>query len=495
MRKFTIALLFVASNLFAQDNPNETIEGVRNISVSNIPFIARQYNVLPYKIADYSYDKETHKLYIYIDETIARSGPDKKGNGVICYDMENMKQLYRYDYSGSSDMLHIVGGYILRDESLGTLIKDEKTNKEIAFLKGKIAMFSAKHKLYINTNGTAYDITTGEKRWKAEFKRKIPWRNVLAVDDDNIIVGTEGIHKLNFNTGVVWSYPMNTTLTSMPSIWDVINYSAMVFAPVGYYAKSVGPDYNHGMCSNVLVDSNNNYYEAGSDRIISVNKDGKLRWDNPLKIYNTGKSKVWSSGDTLYMLSLGYANRQNLLVRQSFPYIDAYNRNSGRLIYHKELGTNEPVIDYLIDEDNLFVRTIDLLVRFSLNKGILYMQHYVQDEDGFRNAFSIIPYKDLYRRGQDGYKPIDAKHKKSMLLLGNDKVYAINDKGEYEVCVGEDRAYRMLTVDDKEVFNSKGQSEFICGNRKVAINEYTDAIFDNRVLIVNEQSFIVAECK
>ncbi|HLO71510.1 MAG TPA: hypothetical protein VK167_11605 [Flavipsychrobacter sp.] len=66
MRKLTIALLFAASNLFAQDNPNETIEGSRDISATNTPFTARQYNVLPYKIADYSYDKETHKLYIYI---------------------------------------------------------------------------------------------------------------------------------------------------------------------------------------------------------------------------------------------------------------------------------------------------------------------------------------------------------------------------------------------------------------------------------------------
>lgn len=485
----------IASNLFAQDDVNTTIEGSADISASNNPFMAHQYSIIPFSIAAYNYDEQTHRLYVYIDETVSKRGPDKKGNGIICYDMDKMKLLYRYDYSGSSDLLHVLDGYILRDESLGTLIKDEKTNKEIAFLKGKLAMFSSKHKLYINTNGTAYDIITGEKRWKAEFRRKIPWVNVYAIDEDNIIISTEGVHKINFKTGVVWSHPMNTTLTSMPSIWDVVTYQSMMLTPAGYYSKPQGPDYNYGMCSNVLVDKNQNCYAAGNDRIISIANDGKLRWDNSLRIYNTGKSKIWSSGDTLYMLSLGYANRLNLIVRQSFPYIDAYNINSGKLIYHKEFGTNEPIVDYTVDDDNLFVRTVDLLGRFSLKKGVLHMQHNVQEDDSFRNAFRIVSYADLYRKTNDGYDPIDMKYRNSMLLLDDDKVYAVNDRGGYEVCVGAERAYRLVTPEGKEVFNSNGLSAFDCDGKKVLISEHPDAIINNRILVIKDQSFIVAECK
>lgn len=194
------------------------------------------------------------------------------------------------------------------------------------------------------------------------------WGDMYFPDSNTLIIAPNGLQSIDLNTGKGWYKRLKTGKSdyTAQAVGTTLGMIGLAVFGVGMIPTG-GPVITKGMNSNITV-WHSNYCLAGTSSIMSGDKNGNLRWNTALP-YKSGHSKMWTKGDTLIMVNMGYAYVGGGVKSIGDPFIAAFNAANGELLYSYLLQDLKYITDYCRYGDNLLIRTDESIMLYDIRNG------------------------------------------------------------------------------------------------------------------------------
>ncbi len=434
MRKIivTISLTAVSYIAIAQEAfPRFQAKPVTvGVTAAGDSIIGRSIDLSPFKVADYTYDSSTQRLYLDMIVTKINGNWDNR-NYYTCYDLKTKKVLWNSSFKNYSPSAFFIGDNVARHMGAYCGVYDVQTRE----LLGKdpedwIVYVDREHKFFLSQNGMAMDGTTLEELWDADINAKYGWSEIRYLGRDTIIIVADGLYVIDVKSGKGWQHQLKTGTDKYGNMvaLNAIGLTAAVFTGVGVYGGS--PDKFSGMCSNLLT-VEDGWYLAGANAVIKVSRSGQEDWKVPLPEKHSGTSEIWVQGDSLFVLNKGYARKAGKIMPVDKPYLAAYAGRDGKLLYNVPIDDKGIVNSMIVKDGMLYLRFEKSIGVYDVNSGRAIAA--VKTPDTMAQYGTWLSDSDIAVRGgnNDVVKYSDLKKREVLLQnTSNGNVMLLNNKLE-----------------------------------------------------------------
>lgn len=359
-RLLLFAVLLCGSASFAQVSNYKTV-GRNNVTQRDIVAFVHQFDG---EIKKATIDTTSNTALIVVEKPRGKRGK-RADRTAFSYDLEEQKEIWSRKLKLLEKISKIGDYYLLSMDKAGTstLYQLDGKTGDVLWKLGT-AMYcpyidSEKGIImgYPNTTSRMqkkklYNISLkdNESIWTRDFNRSLGCDYVGKINDSVLLFVASGLHSVNVNDGLGWSYEMQTDKQE--------SYSSYPYE----YVFIV--DYH----SNVLIDSVSATI-ASKDQILKLDLNGEVIWNNALPSKKTTLSRIVHNNDYVVLINHGFVIGMDSFFRSGCPYFSVFDWETGNLICQHERQQNA---DYFFDaqffSDTLFVISADRKDHFSVEK-------------------------------------------------------------------------------------------------------------------------------
>lgn len=369
--KFLVALALLLLNIASQaQNYNVEITSHSTSGGTNLltgqPFPAVKYDVETHHIVDYRVDYNNDVIYLHL-----KKPGNKKyhvGDYYAYIDIKTGKVISQCKVNGPGFGSGMYDDYIYRDNGQITEVFDPATGDRLWKTQGIMAYVLPSRRIGITADGMCFDMLTGEKKWYNKIEMDMGWGDMYFPDSNTLIIAPNGLQCIDINTGKGWYKRLKTGKSdyTAQAVGTTLGMIGLAVFGVGMIPTG-GPVITNGMNSNITA-WHSNYCLAGASSIMSVDKNGTLLWSTDLP-YKAGHSKMWTKGDTLIMVNMGYAYVGGGVKSIDDPFIASFNAATGELLYSCLLQNLKYITDYCRYGDRLLIRTDESIMLYDIING------------------------------------------------------------------------------------------------------------------------------
>lgn len=322
-------------------------------------------------------------------------------------------------------------------------------------------------------------------RWNDTVPGKSNWSASAVLDDNTLLIASEGLHAVNIDSGLVWSHSFSTTQPVKPSY---------VYSPFkretfdASFSSIYVPDNDEKLlpvCSNILV--TDKLYFAGGNVITATRKDGTKAWETLLNNASGSMTFIKDAGNSLLLISLGVSLLNDNLVLTGSPYIKVFDKESGRVISENKIDIPSPLNDMAKYKKSVLLGGKNKVVEITADLKINCLSDLSPAR--FGNFLEFINGDEYYVEKEGFYVPLNFINDNVIYFkTDHGKVFGMNSNSvEYEYHFTE--LYRFNEKTGNKTLISKGnQSLLISENFELlqTFNVGDEALFhNNRIYFAN----------
>lgn len=274
-------------------------------------------------------------------------------------------------FCGTAD---IYGPYVITVIGNKTTVYELGSGEKLYNLKLRKTYVDPVKDLIVGCKGKKVEchrLSDGKLLWKSRFDDKddLEWTLVDKGCDDVIVFCSKHLYTLNLVTGTLATYKLNVSSADKKS--NALSITAAILCGVVSVGLTGGMAFMpymgtysmNDLHSNVLSDSAL-YYIADKRHIACLDRSMNQVWSYSLPDNMGARSRIYCSGDTLFMLNEGYG-MSNGDVRRNVgkPFFAAFDKATGENLFVRLLPEkwNESVYgkNLMFANDNLFYLTPD----------------------------------------------------------------------------------------------------------------------------------------
>lgn len=413
-----LSVVYCCNTLLAQP-PSFFTKSYRNIGVlpSGDSVTALCLDVKPYVISGYRYDEK--KDFIYLDlKLLSGNGNRVKKDQYICYDIAAEQLIWERSFNSKGKHPFFGDSTVAWNEPMELVIYKPLVPGSLKEVAGwNIVYHNIDNHVFITYDGTAIDDRTSEVIWTTKIKARYGWQDIYTTTTDSLIILAEGLKGVDLKTGESWYHELKTGADRYGAMiaTNAVGVTALMFGGVGVF--STGPDRIAGMSSGIVVDKGY-YYVAGAEEVIRVSSSGNLEWRSLLPQKRTGSSEVWIDDTRVYVLNKGFVIKNDAYTPAAKPYIAAYNKSDGSLIYSKELDEGKIVLSSIVQGSRAYIIITNKIQAIDLENGNIVNTKVRKDE--------LLQYKQFIQKDnivflddKDGVWPYAHKFDEDELLIAD----------------------------------------------------------------------------
>jgi hypothetical protein len=258
----------------------------------------------------------------------------------------------------------------------------------------------------------------GSILWTAPVPAKYNWNSLTALNDSILIIAAGGLYAVNVNTGLIWTHSMSTAQKiNKPLTFSSFNHSTFA----GFY-NPFNTSHEDAqitqIASNILITANAIYF-ASKQKLIAVNKDGKLIWEVDMSAVPVSNCLLFENKENILLVNLGIAQYNENTVLYGKPFISAYNKESGLMMLEKNEEAFSNIVDIetikgakiLANKTEIIQITEDLQVQTLITLGESRFGHFLEfingdeyfvEKEGFYVPLNFINDKIIYFKTDHG---------------------------------------------------------------------------------------------
>ncbi|MCW3077016.1 MAG: hypothetical protein JWO32_1625 [Bacteroidetes bacterium] len=351
-----------------------------------------------------------------------------------------------------------------------------------------------------NNSGLTYNPTTkvngqvslscislndGSVLWSAPVNKEHDWNDIVFLNDSVLLLAAGGLHAINIQRGLAWSYSLTThQRNSKPYIYSLLNpITAQKYFSQPYTSDEEGRV--NQLASNILITDSLIYF-ASANKLIALNKTGKLIWEKNMSGYPMSKCVLQQHNNKLLLINLGVARYNENLVVYGNPFVCAFNKFSGDVIMEvkNELKNLLDITDSqgskLLADKNLIIEvTRDAQVKTRIDL----------TEEKFGNFLEFINGNTYFVEKEGFYVPLNFINDNVIYFkTDHGKVFGMsNNNVEYEYHFTE--LYQLnKKIDGKTLISQKNKSLLLSSNYEPLqiFNTGEKALFHNNKIYFPE---------
>ena len=197
------------------------------------------------------------------------------------------------------------------------------------------------------------NLTNGNILWKTKVPRNFGWNEVLYLNDTTLLIASDGLHSVNLANGGGWHYAATTGQKNYNAGKTAGNIGMgllLIFGGFGYFY--IGENLLYNVNSNVLID-NDFIYFASMKEIVKIDKNsGNIIWKKDLPKKEASNSLLFEKDNLIVMINQGFANFDDTTIPYGKPFFAAFNKETGEQKYFSYTNNSYYLVDIYITDDN-----------------------------------------------------------------------------------------------------------------------------------------------
>lgn len=304
-------------------------------------------------------------------------------------------------------------------------------------------------------------LSDGSVVWSAPIPNSDDWNSISEINDSNFIIAASGLHAVNATRGLLWSHSLNTSDKKVSS-FTYSSFSSITFSKWFPEVYAVNSDLITQITSNCLI-SDSLIYIAGKNKMLAVNKTGKVRWEKDLSKYPMSNCLLIEQDENILLVNNGIARYKDNLIQYGKPFILMLNKVNGNET-SKQFTLNT-IAD--VSQNNGAVLIAHKNEVLQISKGII-KSAVVLDEKKFGNFLEFVNGDEFYVEKEGFYVPLNFINDNVIYFrTDHGKVFGVNSTGvEYEYHFTELFKFN-LKVGNKKLISQQNTSLLISGNNEL----------------------------
>ncbi len=499
---FTFYFL-IALDCSSQTGPESVKTSTLNIGISAISVNSIQAKALSfeYPIRDYVFDESSHMVFLsgkeqgeQTDQVLVKgffAGIDK--TNTVKWMVES--SLYEFDLKDHQ--------LFISNESRSVKINKPAGYDEVKY-PGKIILTlngAASGLLYADKDKnklTCIDTKTGSEKWQAMVPGGNDWLDYKQLNDSVILILAAGLHAVDINKGLLWSYPLTTAISTLKSLTHSPAKPLTIEKISRVIHTAVEENLTTQLASNIFIEQEK-VTIASKDKCVALNFKGEELWNLDLRNYPISKMMIARSDSGILLMNLGLAMHSDRFVRWGEPFILEINPDDGKIIRQLDLSKIENLVDFIQLNDSYV---------FAGKSEILYTKPGASDlksllsinQNTYGKFVEFIDGDEYYTFKEGYYVPLNFVNGNLVYFkTDNNKVYGIDGEYiQYEYHFSE--LFKNLgKFDNKTILRADKKTILISENYELMFELYSVApliispeniyfIEENRILIVGKEN-------
>ena len=309
------------------------------------------------------------------------------------------------------------------------------------------------------------NLSNGSLIWSAPIPAKFNWNSVTPLNDSIIIIAAGGLHAININTGLLWSY----TLTTAQKINKAFIYSSFNHTTFTSFYNAINTSHEEyqitQIASNILITENLIYFNS-QDKLLALNKEGKLIWESDMTELPISNCLLFENNENILLINLGMAQYNDNTVLYGKPFISAYNKQTGVISLAKSDDKFSNIIDIELINNSKIIASKNQIIEVTDS---LKIRNLIDlDETKYGRFLEFINGDEYFVEKEGFYVPLNFINDKIVYFKTDQgKVFGLNNNEiEYEYHYSE--LYKFNTaIGKKKLISQKNKSFLISENAEL----------------------------
>ncbi len=487
-----IAILILALTSISATLPAKKIPVGYNFNTKDSVYA--EIVTFPLEISNVYQASNKTNLFITIDSAKTFSA----SRYFIHYDIPTRKLVQYCELNRNARQVFFRDSNIVLNTPLGGQCNDFDGKIRKTYTKN-ISYVSAKYSIgiiakgYGSTTLDAINLQTGERVWKMPLHQNLTWESIKTINDEILIIESEGVYGLRLSDGRNWYYKAVDYDLDPPLKEPTLLTAASVL--VGLAAGFiVVPTANpiRGISSNTLIDNDTIYY-AHKDTVVCLGRFGQKYWQSALPRNTMSRSSIIADSNKLIVVNYGYAFENGNKVLYGKPFISGFDKHSGERLYYSQVSVaGEYIVDVDVSDTILTLLLPTTTVRYGLNSGQMLSENKTNSAE--KGIFYIANSGDLYFQNTDSTfikkdnSTLIETSKGLHLTLNPDGTYSdVDTVASYFSRIGEKDEFIILSNDSKTVLIDKSGKLISVAS----LPRQSAVINDLVVCVMNKQIYVV----
>jgi hypothetical protein len=334
----------------------------------------------------------------------------------------------------------------------------------------------------------------GSLVWSAPISCKDNWNGTKFLNDSVLIIAAGGLHAVNINKGLLWSYNLITSdKTTKPLIYSSFNQPTFDSYYNGIFT-AVEEGQITQIASNILVCDGVIYF-ASKNKLIAVSTDGKLLWEQDMTGTPISDCILFDNKENILLINLGVAQYNDNTVQYGKTFAAAYNKQTGSIALEKNENAFSNVIDIETMKGNRVLCNRKEIIQISED---LKIQSLIDlSETKYGKFLEFVNGDEYYVEKEGFFVPLNFINN-SVIYFKTDhgKVFGLNNTEiEYEYHYTELYKFNSV-IGNKKLLSQKYKSYLISENYELlyTINSGEKAIvLKNKIYFPYEKTLSVLD--
>lgn len=375
--------------------------------------------------------------------------------------------------------------------------KTMKVNKQQGFEEFK---YSSRllHPFKSNNKGLMYlpagsevvsciNLSDGSVNWTATISGKENWVDKKTLNDSILVIAASGLSAVSAGKGLLWTYPLITSERISSALTVSLADDNKLIKGLSQVIKTSDNENNvTELSSNILADGDGTVYFASKEKIIAVNAEGKLLWEQDLKTYPVSKMYLSKNGSSISLVNFGIAKYADTYAIYGKSFVMSLDAGTGKINFYGDMSAIDNLVDFketeksflfagkgMIMEARKNSNEVEVLLTLDVPKYGSFSEFidgsvYHTEKEGFYVSLNFINDNPVYFKAD------------------NNKIYgAVKSTVNYEYHFNE-IFERTGTFENKIFLKGENKSMIISKNMELlsTINESFQGIFCGRKLLL-----------
>lgn len=359
MKYLSVLLLLIGFNARAQNfKKSLSAEEYTSTSAYGYKIPIKKYRFFPYHLARYNRSIDSNVLYLCLENQEYHR---------YLISMDILADTIIYAHYIKDEMTNVTGyrDYYVAYNKRSTYVYSSTTGDILWSFEGRFLQVDVQNNTGIDIHGTAYDMYTGKEKWKQPIDLSYGIGQFWRPDSNCLLLVGNGLQLINTKTGTGWYQKVNTG-----ALVDTEKYIGdyLINDFFGTHQRLRNSMVWHAN-SNIDKDSNL-YYFAGIDEVIAVNTTGIVKWKKQLPS-KSGYSFLEVGEHAVLLVSTGYVGVSDYVSLFNRPFIAAFDKNNGNLLYYKPLPKKTVIFDYQLNKDRILLTSSEAISAYDIQTGAL----------------------------------------------------------------------------------------------------------------------------
>jgi hypothetical protein len=302
----------------------------------------------------------------------------------------------------------------------------------------------------------------GTLLWNASIPGTSDWNDVVQMNDSMLVIAAGGLHGVHIRKGLVWSYPLVTTLRTNKAI----TYSA--FNKTTYERnyrgiKTSDDETQITQISSSILLTEKAIYFASKNKLVALEHSGKLMWEADLSPLPMSRCILYEKSESIVLVNLGVAQYNETTVLSGKPFVKAYNKQTGAVVLNLNDEFSGNLTDVGVFKNTVLVGDKSLVMQVTEDSRMVPLMNLYAPK--FGQFLEFINGDEYYIEKEGFYVPLNFINDNVIYFkTDHGKVFGMN-KGDIEYEYHFTELYKFnKNVGDKKLISQKNKTLLISGN-------------------------------